>query len=226
MVKMITKNFMKRIRDDAEKGVYRVALEGVSIDVFPYVFPPQSPFSESSLMVYDQFKDLSNKKVLDIGSGTGIQSIYAARSGALNVDAVDIMDYAVKCTKHNAKLNGVEINSYQSDLFSNVEGRFDLIIANLPIVEAEEGDLRFHSLIDLEFEYHRRLFEEASDYLEANGRIVLCHANLSDDDEFGKLEKLAHRIFRREDFIDMLAVNLTKNLKFEFYNKDNEKVLG
>ncbi len=54
----------------------------------------------------------------------------------------------------------------------------------------------------------------------------MIHHTLREMKQSQKYEKLAHRIFRREDFIDMLAVNLTKNLKFEFYNKDNEKVLG
>lgn len=192
MVKKITKNFIEKIQNDAKTGVYRKELGNLKFDVFPYVFPPESPFSKSSLSIYNQFGDLSNKKVLDIGSGTGVQAIYAAKAGALKVDAVDIVDDAVKCTKHNAKLNEVDICAYKSDLFSNVGSKkFDLIIANLPIVEADECDKRFHSLFDPGFNYHKRLFEEANDYLTENGKIVLCHANLSDGDEFGKLEKLA-----------------------------------
>lgn len=181
------------IQDKANEGTYRVNLQGILIDVFPYVFPPQSPFSESTHTVYDQLGDIGNKNVLDIGTGTGIQAIQAALAGAKAVDAIDIYSSAVECAKHNVKLNGLEdkVAVWQSDLFENVPRKeYGLIIANLPIVEAEEPDLKFHSLFDPHFNYHQRLFREAQVYLSKSGRIMLCHADLQKDG-FEKLEQLA-----------------------------------
>lgn len=190
----ITQNFISMIKEKASTGTYRVNLGNIKIDVFPYIFPPQSPFSESTHSVYDQFGDLHGKKVLDIGTGTGIQAIYAAMAGASTIDAVDIYGPSVECAKHNAKLNKLEnkINVWQSNLFSNVPvNKYELIIANLPILDAKEEDLRLHSLIDPNFLYHEELFKKSPAYLSESGKIVLCHANLHKNSGFARLENVA-----------------------------------
>lgn len=188
-----TKEFIKMIKSTAKKGTYRVEVNGVPIDVFPYVFPPQSPFSESTHTVYDEFGNLDGQKVLDIGTGTGIQAIIAALAGANEVDAVDIYETAVRCARHNVELNALEskVKIYLSDLFNDLpDKKYDLIIANLPILDCEEKDIRFHSLFDPKFRYHEKLFQEAPRYLANSGRIVLCHANL-EDEGFEKIERVA-----------------------------------
>jgi len=190
----ITKRFITDIKKKAKNGSYTVKAEGVDITVFPYVFPPSSPFSESSHNVYDEFRNLKGKKVLDIGTGTGIQAIKSVLAGAKCVDAVDIYKPAVECAKYNARANRVsnKIRVFESDLFSNIpRNKYDLIIANLPIVDCQEEDIKLHSLIDPGFQYHKRLFEEASEYLTKDGRIVLCHADLQGEEDFDKLERLA-----------------------------------
>ena len=75
--------------------------------------------------------DLAGKSLLDIGCGSGILSIYAKMQGAISVEAVDIDEDALDATKRNADLNGVNIAVYQSDLLSQVDGPYDLIVANL-----------------------------------------------------------------------------------------------
>ncbi len=189
----ITQNFVKMIKEKADKGNYRVDVNGISIDVFPYIFPPESPFSESTHTVYDLFGHLDEQKVLDMGTGTGIQAIQASLAGAKEVDVVDIYDVAVDCAKHNVRLNGLEgrVNVWQSDLFEEVpEKQYDLIIANLPIVEVEESDIRFHSLFDPNFAYHQRLFQEAPAFLTESGKITLCHSDLQEEG-FERLENVA-----------------------------------
>ena len=181
------------IKAKAKKGPYQIKLNGVLIDVFPYIFPPSSPFSESTHTVYDELGHLKGKNVLDIGTGTGIQAIQAVLAGAEKVDAVDIYEGAVECARHNFKLNCLEkkIKVWKSDLFSNVPRKqYDLIIANLPIVDIEEEDLRLHSLFDPGFKYHERLFQEAPAYLAKDGSIILCHADLQSRG-FERLETLA-----------------------------------
>jgi len=189
----ITKDFIKKIKSDAKKGAYRMIINGTPIDVFPFVFPPCSPFSESTHTVYYYFENLKGKKVLDIGTGTGILAIQAAKAGAKHVDALDIEENAVKCAKHNVLLNKLEnrIAVYKGNLFDNVNGKYDLIIANLPIVDYPEKDTKFYSLFDPKFEYHKRLFEGAKNYLSERGKITLCHANLQSKNDFKKLEFLA-----------------------------------
>lgn len=71
--------------------------------------------------------------VLDVGCGSGILSIAAAKLGARSVTAVDIERSALECTLRNASINGVQdrIRVRLSDLASAVEGSYDIIISNL-----------------------------------------------------------------------------------------------
>ncbi len=79
------------------------------------------------------FKTATMKKVLDLGTGTGILALAAARLGARETVAVDLNPLCVKTTEKNVKLNDLE-SSIQV-----LEGRaesvswepFDLIIANI-----------------------------------------------------------------------------------------------
>ena len=67
--------------------------------------------------------------VLDMGTGTGVLAIMAAKLGAVNVVAVDIDENSVKNAQENAEANGVTIDVR---LGSNVpEGTYDLIMANI-----------------------------------------------------------------------------------------------
>ena len=213
----LSQDFVKMIKGKANEGMYRVNVNGILIDVFPYIFPPESPFSESTHTVYDHFGQLSGNRVLDIGTGTGIQAIQAALAGADEVDAVDIYDKAVECADYNIKLNRLEgkVNVWKSDLFNNVPKKeYDLIIANLPIVEAEETDIRLHSLFDPKFAYHERLFQDSPAYLSNSGRITLCHANLQNQG-FEKLEELA----KRNGFVPNIKKSFN-SLGYEWRNYD------
>ncbi|MCH7999814.1 MAG: 50S ribosomal protein L11 methyltransferase, partial [Chloroflexi bacterium] len=72
--------------------------------------------------------------VLDLGAGTGILAIAAARLGAGRVLALDIDPLAVKAALENAAVNGVrgEVEVREGTLPEGVRGqRFDLIVANI-----------------------------------------------------------------------------------------------
>ncbi|NPA53899.1 MAG: methyltransferase [Aquificae bacterium] len=72
------------------------------------------------------------KTVLDIGTGTGILAIAAAKLGAEKVDAVDIHDKAVEECKINAWENQVKINCYQKSA-DEIKNSYDVVLANLQI---------------------------------------------------------------------------------------------
>ncbi len=72
-------------------------------------------------------------KVLDMGSGTGVLSIVAAKCGAASVDAVDIDEWADENCRENIVVNSVEgcVTPMLGD-FARVEGcRYDIILANI-----------------------------------------------------------------------------------------------
>ncbi|SDI34380.1 50S ribosomal protein L11 methyltransferase [Natribacillus halophilus] len=71
-------------------------------------------------------------RVLDVGTGSGILSIAAAKFGA-SVFAYDREDMAVRVANENIRINDVEeqVRVAKSDLFSDVKERGDIIVANL-----------------------------------------------------------------------------------------------
>ena len=70
-------------------------------------------------------------RVLDMGTGSGVNAILAARGGA-EVVGVDINPDAVSAARANAERNGVVGEFAVSDVFSAVEGRFDLVVIDPP----------------------------------------------------------------------------------------------
>ena len=75
----------------------------------------------------------STKRVFDIGCGSGILAIAAAKLGAKEVVAGDLDEVAVKVSKENCELNGVsdKVTVKHGSLFEVVEGKADVIVANI-----------------------------------------------------------------------------------------------
>jgi len=71
--------------------------------------------------------------VFDVGTGSGILAVAAAKLGASHVQAVDFDTVAVRVAKENVAINQVEnlVTVAQSDLFAGIEGQADVIIANI-----------------------------------------------------------------------------------------------
>lgn len=83
-------------------------------------------------MAYVENEDLTGKTVLDIGSGSGILSILASKLGAKKVDACDIDPIAIESAKENIKINKTDnVSVFYSDLLSEVDGKYDMIFANI-----------------------------------------------------------------------------------------------
>ncbi len=76
--------------------------------------------------------DLENKKVLDMGCGTGILAIFAEMKGAKPVDAIDIDNWCYENSLENVTRNNCEnISVYEGDASLLVAKKYDLIIANI-----------------------------------------------------------------------------------------------
>ena len=161
----LTRNFVDFIKQKSETGLYRVEVKVgdkvIPIDVFPTVFPPKSDYSASSKIFFETFSNLQGLQVADIGSGSGIESIVAVMAGANHVDAADINQQAVDCSKHNVEINGLQ-NSIEVFIliFSKFsEKKYDLIVTNLPIVNFDAGDNSINnSLYDKDLAIHKRFF--------------------------------------------------------------------
>ena len=132
------------------------------------------------------------KKVLDVGTGTSIQAITAKLAGAEEVTAVDINKKALDLAKSNAELNDIEIKVVKSNLFSNISGKFDLIIFNAPYLPIEPPK-------NPQWSGGRKLIEkflkDARKHLSPKGRILFVYSSLSPI-------KSKHRVLAKEKFPD------------------------
>lgn len=75
--------------------------------------------------------DLKQKRVLDMGSGTGVLGIFALKKEASEVIAVDIEPWCIENCLENAQLNAVKLTAIHSDCVPQDQGLFDVVIANI-----------------------------------------------------------------------------------------------
>lgn len=140
------------------------------------VFHPKFFFSGRILAQHLLAKDLSGKQLVDMGTGSGIVGIHAAKSGA-SVLALDISRAAVLLATSNAERNGLngEFVCRQSDLFENVEpeAQFDLIAFNPPFFAGEPrtaADAAWYAGED--FSTIDRFLQQSKEHLTSDGQVV------------------------------------------------------
>lgn len=143
---------------------------------------------EDSILLKEYLEDLElkGKKILDMGTGSGIIAITAAQKGA-NVTATDINPEALEYARQHAKDQGVEdkIDFIESNLFENVTGKFDFALFNPPYLPGEKGigDEEIWRGGEEGVEVTRRFLEAAPKHLSENGEIIVVlssHADYSD----------------------------------------------
>jgi len=146
--------------------------DNVKYIVFKGVYPP----AEDTFLLLDYLSKLNVNgiRVLEVGCGCGVISIFLAKKGAL-VTAVDINDKAIKNTKYNAQINGVKIDVYKSNLLANVKGKYDLIIFNTPYMEVRE-DPQYSGGTDLILKFLTQSIKS----LNSHGRVVFTAYDKND----------------------------------------------
>lgn len=91
----------------------------------------QHPTTALALLSLEKYVKNSSK-VFDIGAGSGVLAIAAKKLGAKTVEAYDYDPVAVRIARENAVLNGIkDLKIEVSDLFQNVSGTADIIVANI-----------------------------------------------------------------------------------------------
>ncbi len=72
-------------------------------------------------------------QVLDFGCGYGPIGIYLKKTYDVEVDAVDINERAMNLAKKNAELNKIDMNIFESNIYENINKKYDYIVTNPPI---------------------------------------------------------------------------------------------
>jgi methylase of polypeptide subunit release factors len=107
---------------------------------------------------------------LDVGTGSGIQAIWAARH-CDRVVAVDVNPRALNLAEFNASLNDISnIEFRHGSLFEPVDGeRFDLVLCNAPYVISPDTRYAFRDGGIASDGFNERLVREAPEHLEEGG---------------------------------------------------------
>ena len=170
---------------------------------------------EDSELLAKYVKKYAFGLVLDIGTGSGIQALTAAKNkNVKKVVAVDIQKEVIDYCKENIKNKKIVFK--QSDLFSNIKNiRFDTIIFNPPYLPE---DIKLKDLtIDggkKGYEVIERFLDDVNDYLKPNGIILIVFSSLTKPKIINKIikrNKLGCKLLeKRRIFFEELLVYLVK----------------
>jgi SAM-dependent methyltransferase len=142
-----------------------IVVDGKRLMISPEVYKPLE--NEHGCADYCRPGD----RVLDLGCGSGVCTVFTAPK-AREVLAVDISPAAVRNTLQNCERFGLtNVTVRESDMFSTVDGKFDLILANPPYigVEFEKEENQFATSV----RFMPTMFAQAGDYLTPEGRLLV-----------------------------------------------------
>ena len=147
-----------------------------------------SPRMETEELIYKviEYIKVTNKnnfKILDLCTGSGIIAITLKKEleqVSVDVIASDISEEAIKVAKENAKSHDATIKFVKSDIFNNIDDKFDIIVSNPPYIDRkdevtmQDNVLKYdpHLALFAEEEgmyFYRKIIEQANDYLNENG---------------------------------------------------------
>ena len=147
-----------------------------------------SPRMETEELIYKviEYVKASNKnkfKILDLCTGSGIIAITLKKEleqVSVDVIASDISEEAIEVAKENAQSHDATIKFIKSDIFNNIDNKFDIIVSNPPYIDRkdevtmQDNVLKYdpHLALFAEEEgmyFYRKIIEQANDYLNENG---------------------------------------------------------
>ena len=165
--------------------------KGIILDIAPEVFHPGFFFSTKFLLQYICNIDLQEKNFLELGCGSGLISIAAAKLGA-KVTATDINPIAIDFLKHNATANNAGMDIFHSDLFKSLpKKKFDVIVINPPYYKNDPITPKdFAWSCGKNGEYFSGLFNSLHEYIDENTQILMV---LSDSCDMEMIQKFASK---------------------------------
>lgn len=192
----------------------RTRAAGFRMIVRPTVFHPRYFLTSEFFASFIGRLDLSGKRVADVGTGSGILALAAARAGAATVTAIDVNPNAALSAAENARANGFgnRVSTICSDLLSALApcAVFDVIVTSPPSFPGEPRDLAdraWHA--GPGYRDIALLFDQARERLAPGGRVYVLLSSDSDLDLFSTLiararfraRLVAERPFLVESFI-------------------------
>jgi release factor glutamine methyltransferase len=179
----------------AHRGTAVTHVAGFRLTVPPTVFHPKVFLTSKYFAGFIGNLNLAGKIVAEVGTGSGILSLAAARAGAERVIAIDINPNAARAASNNARDNGLgdRVSGLCSNLMSGLAAGplFDVIITSPPSFPGEPRDLAdraWHA--GPGYRDIAALFDQARERLAPGGVVYLL---LSSDSDLARLGELIHR---------------------------------
>ena len=160
---------------------------GYKIKVDERVLIPRPETEELVMMAVAAAEE--GQHVLDLCTGSGASAIapYKALEKAgrkVRMTAIDVSEKALELARENAELNEAEINFIQSDLFTRIRERFDLIVSNPPYIPSAEIETLQREVKDFEprlaldggadgLEIYRKIAADVSKHLTRGGTLLM-----------------------------------------------------
>ena len=160
---------------------------GYKIKVDERVLIPRPETEEMAMMVVKAAED--GNHILDLCTGSGaiaiaVQKELEKEGKKVKMTATDISEDALTLAKENAEANGSDVLFIQSDLFSRIRGKFDVIVSNPPYIPTKDIEGLQREVKDYEprlaldggadgMDIYRRIAEEAPKYLNKGGTQIM-----------------------------------------------------
>lgn len=141
------------------------------------------PRQDTEILVEQVMKVSEGKKVLDMCTGSGCIIVTLTKLGKISYGVgADVSENALAVSKLNARNNKADVRFVKTDLFSEIEEKFDIIVSNPPYIESEVIDTLMPEVRDYEprlaldgtsdgLKFYRRIAAEAKQYLNQGGRL-------------------------------------------------------
>lgn len=151
-------------------------------------------------------KSNPNLNFLEIGAGSGIH-LETAKSIGIEKENIFSSDIDKKSVSH---CNLLGFNCIHSDLFENIQGKYDIIIFNPPYLPEDSKEPKNSRLATTGGkkgnEIIIKFLEQAKNYLKPNGKIFLITSSLAKDINFKKLDYDSQEIGCENLFFEKLCI--------------------
>ena len=199
----------------SRRSIRTTTAAGFRLRVRPTVFHPRFFLSSEYFAEFIDELDLNGKSVADVGTGSGILALAAARAGAAHVLALDINPNAALSALENAQANGYgdRVTSACMNLLAELPTRplFDVILSSPPKHAGEPRDLAdrgWHA--GPHYRDVAALFAQARERLKPDGCLYVMVSSDSDLDLFGRLINeagfRARLVYERSFYIESMLL--------------------
>ncbi|MEG1751799.1 MAG: peptide chain release factor N(5)-glutamine methyltransferase [Clostridia bacterium] len=190
---------INQISDDSQKQIYNVVKRRMTGEPLTKIFgfadffcrrfqitaDVLSPRPETELLAEQVIKCCTkNTKILDLCTGSGVIAITINLETKSKVTATDISQLALEIAKKNAKILGANIKFVKSNMFLNVQKKYNIIVSNPPYIPSKQVESldvevkNYDPIIALDggedgLEFYKEIANNACNYLTNNGQLFL-----------------------------------------------------